>query len=57
MRAIALLKNACYKLDVHLMPNLPGSSVAQDRAMFGRMLSEEALQADQWKIYPCEVTP
>ena len=28
-----LLKECCFKVDVHLMPDLPGSSPAQDRAM------------------------
>ena len=56
-RALRLLKDACYKVDVHLMPNLPGSSVEKDTAMFSAMLDDEALQADQWKIYPCEIVP
>ena len=25
--------------------------------MFKRVLSDPELQADQWKVYPCEVTP
>ena len=56
-RALRLLKDACYKVDIHLMPNLPGSDPERDAAMFTRVLGDEALQADQWKIYPCEVTP
>jgi len=56
-RAIHRLKDACYKLDIHIMPNLPGSSAAMDREMFQHVLESEAVQADQWKIYPCEVTP
>ena len=55
--ALALLKDACYKVDIHLMPNLPGSSIAIDTAMFERVLYDEHLQADQWKIYPCEIVP
>ena len=39
------------------MPNLPGSSIEKDTAMFERMLLEGDLQADQWKIYPCEIVP
>lgn len=57
VRAVRLLKDACYKLDIHIMPNLPGASVDLDKAMFERVLGDEELQADQWKIYPCEVTP
>ena len=39
------------------MPNLPGSSPALDAKMFDDILSEPNLQVDQWKIYPCEITP
>ncbi|EGB07572.1 hypothetical protein AURANDRAFT_27185 [Aureococcus anophagefferens] len=55
--ALRLLKDACYKVDIHLMPNLPGATPAVDLAMFDAVLYDEDLQADQWKIYPCEVTP
>ena len=55
--ALRRLKDACFKVDVHLMPNLPGASLAADQAMFERMLRDEALQADQWKIYPTQVVP
>lgn len=55
--ALARLKDACFKVDIHLMPQLPGASVAIDRAMFERVLSDPWLQADQWKIYPTQVVP
>lgn len=45
------------QVDIHLMPNLPGSSPAMDLAMFDKVLYDQSLQADQWKIYPCEVVP
>ncbi|BAM39863.1 histone acethyltransferase-like protein [Theileria orientalis strain Shintoku] len=57
IRAIHLLKENCYKVDIHLMPDLPGSDPEEDKKMFKYVLSSEDLQADQWKIYPCEVTP
>ncbi|CDI75800.1 elongator complex protein 3, putative [Eimeria praecox] len=44
-------------VDVHLMPDLPSSNPDADRQMFYYVLSSPDLQADQWKIYPCEVTP
>lgn len=31
--AIKLLKDNCFKIDIHLMPNLPGSSSVKDRKM------------------------
>jgi len=57
VKAIKLLKNACYKIDIHLMPNLPGSNLEMDEKMFTDVLYSEDLQVDQWKIYPCEVVP
>ena len=55
--ALQLLKDACYKVDIHLMPNLPGASVEIDKQMFDAVLTDPLLQADQWKIYPCETVP
>jgi ELP3 family radical SAM enzyme/protein acetyltransferase len=57
IRAMQLLRDCGYKTDVHLMPNLPGSDPDKDRKMFEYVLHSPDLQADQWKIYPCEVTP
>ena len=55
-RAIKMLKDNCFKVDIHLMPDLPGSSYEQDVAMFDEVLNSDDLHADQWKIYPTEVT-
>jgi ELP3 family radical SAM enzyme/protein acetyltransferase len=55
--ALRLLKDNCFKVDIHLMPNLPGSTPERDEAMFEEVLSDPDLQADQWKIYPCSVVP
>eukprot|EP00644_Phytophthora_capsici_P006189 jgi/Phyca11/569314/estExt2_Genewise1.C_PHYCAscaffold_320136 len=57
VQAMKLLRDCCYKTDIHLMPNLPGSDPEKDRAMFEYVLRSPNLQADQWKIYPCEITP
>lgn len=57
IEAMQLLRDCCYKTDIHLMPNLPGSDVDRDLKMFEYVLQSEDLQADQWKIYPCEITP
>lgn len=54
-RGIRMLKEAGFKVDIHLMPDLPGSSVEQDLAMFKEVIYGEDLQADQWKIYPTSV--
>lgn len=55
--AIKLLKDACFKVDIHLMPDLPGSDYMEDMRMFMEVLSDPTLQVDQWKIYPCSVLP
>merc|ERR1719334_2058361 len=54
VRCVRLLKNSGYKIDIHLMPNLPGSDADKDRAMFDTILNGDLLQADQWKVYPCQ---
>lgn len=57
VKATALLKTCGFKVDIHLMPDLPSSDLDKDRAMFKDVLHGDELQADHWKIYPCEVTP
>lgn len=34
IRAIKLLKDSCFKIDIHIMPNLYGSSIEKDTDMF-----------------------
>jgi len=57
IRALKLLKDACYKVDAHWMPDLPGSTPEIDKKMFDEVLNNENLQFDQWKIYPTAVVP
>ncbi len=57
IEAIKMLKDCCFKVDIHLMPDLPGSSYELDMQMFSRVLETEDFQADQWKIYPCMTIP
>jgi len=57
VKATRLLKVCGFKVDIHLMPDLPSSDPEKDWAMFQDVLHTEDLQADHWKIYPCEVTP
>lgn len=59
-KAMVYLKSNCFKVDIHLMPDLPGSNPDMDKAMFDNVFDldkEMSLQPDQAKIYPCEVTP
>ena len=55
--AIKLLKENCYKVDIHIMPNLPGSSYEKDKAMLNDILYDSRLQSDQYKIYPTAIVP
>jgi len=55
--AIKLLKNNCYKVDIHIMPNLPGATVEMDKAMLEEVLYDERIQVDQYKIYPTAIVP
>jgi len=55
--AIKLLKNNCYKVDIHIMPNLPGASYEIDKLMLDEVLYDERIQVDQYKIYPTAIVP
>jgi ELP3 family radical SAM enzyme/protein acetyltransferase len=55
--SIELLKNNCFKVDIHLMPDLPYSSAEKDKTMFDIIFKKNIISPDQIKIYPCEVTP
>jgi len=55
--AIKMLKNNCYKVDIHIMPNLPAASYEIDKAMLEEVLYDERIQADQYKIYPTAIVP
>lgn len=89
-RAIKLLKDCCFKIDIHVMLNLPFTTPEKDRHMledrllglrshikrkFGYPsildwfkgnynevleewdLAEPDFSAEQWKLYPCMITP
>jgi len=53
--ATKLLKNAGFKINYHMMLNLPGSSILRDRQMFIELFSNPDFQPDLLKIYPCAV--
>ena len=56
IQATKLLKDAGFKINYHLMPNLPGSNLKIDKEMFKRIFKDENFQPDMLKIYPCMVT-
>ena len=56
IEATKLLKQAGFKVMYHLMPNLPGSTLKKDLAMFKEIFRNKNFQPDLLKIYPCVVT-
>jgi len=51
--AMTLLRSAGFKLHVHWMPNLLGSTPGEDLADFERLFLDPALRPDELKVYPC----
>jgi len=54
-QATEKLRNAGFKVVYHMMPNLPGSDIEKDIAMFRELFSGKDFQPDMLKIYPCMV--
>lgn len=57
MEAIEICKNNCFKIDIHIMPDLPYSTPEKDKFMFDVLYGSSRYQPDQMKIYPCEIVP
>ncbi|MBT6300968.1 MAG: tRNA uridine(34) 5-carboxymethylaminomethyl modification radical SAM/GNAT enzyme Elp3 [Candidatus Jacksonbacteria bacterium] len=58
--ATQLLKDAGFKINYHIMPNLPGSNLQKDDQMFKELFSHPDFHPDEMKIYPTvlpEFTP
>jgi len=55
--AIRMMKDCGFKIDIHLMPDLPNSSYEKDCAMFTRINTDPDLDIDQLKIYPTATVP
>jgi elongator complex protein 3 len=56
-RAIKELKDAGFKVDLHIMLGLPGSTKKKDIEMFRILFEDEDLKPDGLKIYPTAVLP
>ncbi len=52
VEATKLLKQTGFKIDYHMMPNLAGSTLAKDHAMYKKLFTSPDFQPDQIKIYP-----
>jgi elongator complex protein 3 len=55
--ALKLLKDAGFKVNAHIMPNLYGSSIEKDIEVFKTLFEDSDFKPDWLKIYPCVVTP
>ena len=55
VEAMEYLRNLCFKIDIHIMPDLPYTTPELDKEMFDFTYS--VLLPDQIKIYPCSVVP
>ncbi|MFC1655336.1 elongator complex protein 3 [Patescibacteria group bacterium] len=55
--AMKLLKDAGFKINAHMMPNLYGSTPKKDLEMFAELFKDPDFKPDWLKIYPCVVTP
>ena len=53
IKAIKMLKNVGFKLELHVMPDLPGTTPEDDIDMLKEVLLGENFQPDYLKIYPC----
>ena len=54
-RAVALLRQAGFKIHAHWMPNLYGSSVEKDKADYDLLFGDPDFKPDELKIYPCSL--
>jgi elongator complex protein 3 len=55
--AIFLLRCAGFKVDLHFMPDLPGTTPEHDIEMYKLLFSDPSLRPDMVKIYPNTVIP
>jgi len=53
--AMLLLRQAGFKVDLHFMPDLPGTTPRHDVEMYKLLFSDPGLKPDMVKIYPCTV--
>lgn len=57
VRANTELRDAGLKVGFHMMPNLPGSPIECDRAVFRALFDDPRFRPDFLKLYPTLVTP
>ncbi len=57
IKAIKLSRDAAFKINLHIMPNLPGSDLDRDLEMFRILFENPNFRPDYMKIYPTLVMP
>lgn len=55
VEAMEYLRDLCFKIDIHIMPDLPFTTPELDKQMFD--FTYKVLLPDQIKVYPCAVVP
>ncbi len=53
--AMTLLRGAGFKVDLHFMPDLPGTTAKHDVEMYKSLFTDPGFKPDMVKIYPCAV--
>lgn len=53
IQAVRLLKNAGFKVEIHIMADLPGTTPELDKLCYSKVLQGEDLLPDYLKDYPC----
>lgn len=53
--AMTMLRNAGFKVDLHFMPDLPGTTPKHDVEMYKSLFTDQGFKPDMVKIYPCTV--
>jgi len=53
--AMKLLRQAGFKLHIHWMPNLYGSTPEKDKNDFLKLFADDRFKPDEIKIYPCSL--
>lgn len=56
-KAMKLLRDAAFKVDLHFMPDLPGTTPEHDVDMYRELFENPKLRPDMVKIYPNTVIP
>lgn len=52
IKATKLLKDAGFKINYHMMTNMPGSDLKRDYNCFRKIFNDESFKPDMLKIYP-----